>query len=31
LVYDEQKDLFLFTDGRFAFSREHGDWALSRK
>jgi len=24
-VYDEEKDLFLFTDGRFAFSREHAD------
>ena len=23
LVYDEEKDLFRFTDGRFAFSREH--------
>jgi hypothetical protein len=25
LVYDEEKDLFRFTDGRFAFSREHAD------
>jgi len=31
LVYDEEKDLFRFTDGRFAFSREHADWALLRK
>jgi hypothetical protein len=28
LVYDEKKDLFRFTDSRFAFSREHADWAL---
>jgi hypothetical protein len=31
LVYDEERDLFRFTDGRFAFSREHADWALLRK
>ena len=31
LVYDEEKDLFLFTDGRFAFSRGHADWELLRK
>ena len=31
LVYDEAKDLFRFTDGRFAFSREHADWELLRK
>jgi hypothetical protein len=31
LVYDEEKDLFRFIDGRFAFSREHADWALLRK
>jgi hypothetical protein len=30
-VYDEEKDLFRWTDGRFAFSREHTDWALLRK
>jgi hypothetical protein len=30
-VYDEQKDLFRWTDRRFAFSREHADWALLRK
>jgi len=30
-VYDEEKDLFRWTDGRFAFSREHADWALLRK
>ena len=30
LVYDEQRDLFRFTDGRFAFSRDHADWALLR-
>jgi hypothetical protein len=31
LVYDEKKDLFLFRDGCFAFSREHADWELLRK
>jgi hypothetical protein len=31
LVYDEQKELFRFRDGRFAFSREHADWDLLRK
>jgi hypothetical protein len=31
LIYDEEKDLFRFTDGKFAFSREHADWALLRK
>ena len=30
-AYDEEKDLFRFTDGRFAFSREHADWELLRK
>lgn len=30
-VYDEAKDLFRWTDGRFAFSREHADWKLLRK
>jgi hypothetical protein len=30
-VFDEEKDLFRWTDGRFAFSREHADWALLRK
>jgi hypothetical protein len=30
-VYDEERDLFRFHDGRFAFSREHADWALLRK
>jgi hypothetical protein len=25
LVYDEEKDLFRFRAGRFAFSREHAD------
>ncbi len=30
-VYDEDRYLFRFTDGRFAFSREHADWALLRK
>ena len=31
LIYDEEKDLFRFTDGRFAFSQEHADLALLRK
>jgi hypothetical protein len=31
LVYDEEKNLFRFRDGRFAFSRDHADWALLRK
>jgi hypothetical protein len=30
-VYDEERDLFRFTDGRFAFSREHADWELLRE
>jgi hypothetical protein len=30
-VYEEEKDLFRITDGRFAFSREHADWELLRK
>jgi hypothetical protein len=30
-VYDEKKDLFRWTDGRFAFSRDHADWELLRK
>jgi hypothetical protein len=31
LLYDEEKDLFLFTDARFALSCEHIDWALEKK
>jgi len=31
LVYGEEKDLFRFRDGRFAFSREHGNWELFKK
>ena len=27
-VYDEEKDLFRFPDGRFAFSRHHADIEL---
>jgi hypothetical protein len=30
-VHDEERELFRFHDGRFAFSREHADWALLRK
>jgi len=29
-IYAKEKDLFRFRDGRFAFSREHADWALLR-
>jgi hypothetical protein len=31
LVYDEEKELFRFRDGRLAFSRDHADWDLLRK
>jgi len=31
LVYDEEKDLFRFRDGRFALSRDYADWELLRK
>jgi hypothetical protein len=30
-VHDEERCLFHFRDGRFAFSREHADWELLRK
>jgi hypothetical protein len=30
-AYDEDEDLFRWTDGRFAFSCEHADWKLLRK
>ncbi len=30
-VYDEERDLFRFRDGHFAFSRRHADWELLRK
>ena len=30
-VYGEEKDLFRFHDGKFAFSREHANWALLKK
>ena len=30
-VYDEEKELFRFHDGLFAFSRERADWGLLRK
>ena len=30
-VYDEDNDLFRWTDDRFAFSREHADWELLKK
>ena len=26
LVYDEEREVFRFSDGRFALSREHADW-----
>jgi hypothetical protein len=31
LVYDDEKERFRFSDGRFAFSRDHADWELLRK
>jgi hypothetical protein len=31
LVYDQEQNLFRFTDGRFAFSRDHADWELLSK
>ena len=31
LVYDEEHDLFRFRDGKFAFSRTHGNWELLKK
>ena len=31
LVYDEEKDLFRFRDGRFAFSHNRADWELLRE
>jgi hypothetical protein len=27
-VFDEENDLFRWTDGRFAFSREYADWGF---
>jgi len=30
-VHDGERNLFRWTDGRFAFSREHADWVLLRK
>jgi hypothetical protein len=27
LVYDSEREVFRFPDGRFALSREHADWA----
>ena len=30
-VYDEEKDLFPWTNGHFAISHEQADWALLRK
>ncbi len=29
-VYDEERDLFRFRDGHFAFLRRHADWELLR-
>ncbi len=31
LVFDEERELFRFRDGKFAFSREHADWRLLKK
>jgi hypothetical protein len=30
-VHDEERGLFRFRDGRFAFLREHDDWALLKR
>jgi hypothetical protein len=30
-VHGQERGLFRFHDGKFAFSREHADWALLRK
>jgi hypothetical protein len=30
-VYDEEHELFRWTESRFAFSREHADWKPLRK
>lgn len=30
-VHDAERELFTFTDGRFAFSRSYADWELLRK
>jgi hypothetical protein len=30
-TYDAEHDLFRWTEGRFAFSREHADWELLKK
>jgi hypothetical protein len=30
-VHDDERGLFRFRDGKFAFSREHADWTLLRK
>ena len=30
-VFDEERELFRFHDGKFAFSRKHVNWALLRK
>jgi hypothetical protein len=31
LVYDEKHDLFRFRNGKFAFSRTHGNWELLKE
>jgi hypothetical protein len=31
LVYDEERDLFRFRDGRFTFYKEHVNWELLEK
>lgn len=31
LVYDEERGLFRFRDGKFAFSRTYGNWELLRR
>ena len=31
LVFDEERELFRFRDGKFAFSRKHAEWRLLKK
>jgi hypothetical protein len=30
LVYDKERDVFRFSDGRFALSKEHANWLRSQ-
>lgn len=31
LIYDRKRKVFVFSDGTFAFSREHANWAELRR